>query len=60
MNRVNAHQFKYKITDYSLLDQTYILNDFENHKTSDLMILVSHLNIMYQFGKVNMNIKATM
>lgn len=57
LNGENAHQFKYEITDYTLEYQTYILNEFEDDKTTDLMILASHLNSMYQFGKVNVNIK---
>jgi hypothetical protein len=50
-------KFRYEITQNSLKFHTFILNSFDEHKTTDIMILASHLNSLLNFGKVSVNTK---
>jgi hypothetical protein len=50
-------KFRYEVTQNSLKYHTFILDSFDEHKTTDIMILASHLNSLLNFGKVSVNTK---
>ena len=50
-------KFRYEVTQNSLKYHTFILDSFDEHKTTDIMVLASHLNSLLNFGKVSVNTK---
>ena len=52
-----AQKFRYEVTQNNLKYHTFILESFDDYKTSDIMILASHLNSLLNFGKVSVNTK---
>ena len=50
-------KFRYEVTQNSLNYHTFILDSFDEHKTTDIMVLASHLNSLLNFGKVSVNTK---
>ena len=50
-------KFRYEVTQNNLKFHTFILDSFDEHKTTDIMVLASHLNSLLNFGKVSVNTK---
>ena len=50
-------KFRYEVTQNSLNYHTFILDSFDEYKTTDIMVLASHLNSLLNFGKVSVNTK---
>ena len=50
-------KFRYEVTQNSLKYHTFILDSIDEHKTTDIMVLASHLNSLLNFGKVSVNTK---
>lgn len=54
---VKEQKFRYEVTQNSLKFHTFILDSFDEQKTTDIMVLASHLNSLLNFGKVSVNTK---
>ena len=50
-------KFRYEVAQNSLKYQTFVLESFDEHKTTDIMVLASHFNSLLKFGKVIVNTK---
>lgn len=50
-------KFRYEVTQNNLKFHTFILDSFDEQKTTDIMVLASHLNSLLNFGKVSVNTK---
>lgn len=50
-------KFRYEVTQNNLEYHTFILDSFDECKTTDIMVLASHFNSLLNFGKVIVNTK---
>lgn len=57
LNNQMNQKFRFEIIDNRLVIQTYVLESFDENKTTEIMILATHLNSLLNFGMVNVNTK---
>lgn len=57
LNDNQNQKFRYDVSQNELEFHTFILNSFDEDKTTDILVLASHFNSLLNFGKIRVNIK---